>query len=250
MNFRPVSRATTAESVAEQILEEIRRGHLRVGDRLPSERELMQAFGVGRSSVREALQILASLNLIETTRGAGAFVRQPAADEIFRADLFGVLISNTAALELIEARQLVEPAAVRLACTRGTEEDFAEIERLLDAHERALTSGESVNEYAARFHVLLARASRNQIITRFMESILELLLARGRKISRLPGGARQEIADHRGILRLVRKRDSEAAEAAISSHIIRSAKMYDVDPVPAEAASAPDNASRADVQGA
>lgn len=187
----------------------------------------MQAFGVGRSSVREAFQILATLNLIETTRGAGTFVRQPATDEIFRADVFGILISNAAALELIEARQLVEPAAVRLACTRGTEEDFAEIRRLLDAHEIALNRGESVNEHAARFHILLASASRNQIITRFMESILELLLARGRRVGQLPGGARKELAEHREILELVCRRESEAAEAEMSSHIIRSAKMYD-----------------------
>ncbi len=213
--------------MAEQILGEIRRGALRPGDQLPTERELMEQLDVGRSSVREALQMLATLRLIESQPGSGTFVRQPSGDEIFRPELLGVLIGNSVALELIEAREMIEATTVRLACLRATNEDLERIDRLLVDHEKALQRGESVNRYAAEFHVLLAQASHNRITARFMESIIGLLVARGRKIERIPGYAWAEIREHRAILDLVRARDAKAAEAAISEHIIRSAQTYD-----------------------
>jgi DNA-binding FadR family transcriptional regulator len=215
--------------VAEQILDQIRMGAISPGDQLPTEKELMHQLGVGRSSVREGLQILATLNLIESRPGVGAFLRVLKPGDHIRLDLFGPLMSNTDAFGLLEARQMIEPSAVRLACTRATEADFARVEALLDEHMHLLRSGQPAHECAAKFHVLLAECSHNQIAANFMSSIMGLLMARGRKIDRIPGYAEREIEEHRVLLGLVRARDPEAASAAMAAHIVASAQTYDVD---------------------
>jgi len=187
----------------------------------------MEKLGVGRSSIREALQILAALNVITIVPGLGTFVREPQTADILRADLLGFMIGNTMAHELLEAREMIEPASVRLACIRGTDEDFAEIEALLTSHEAALHAHEPINEHAAKFHILLARASHNRVVISFMESILELLMQRGRKIEIIPNYAYQEFEEHCAIFQIVRERDADRAEEMLFQHIIRSAATYD-----------------------
>ncbi len=227
MDLTPISRTTAAQLVADQLLEMIRLGFLKSGDKLPSERELMERLAVGRSSIREALQILATLNVVEVVPGQGTFVKQPQPADILRADVIGILIGNTMAQELLEAREMIEPASIRLACLRGTDDDFKRIDELLAAHARALAEGQPINEFAARFHVLLAEASHNRVVVRFMESILELLMQRGRKIQHIPGYAQEELNDHKALLALVRLRDADRACDALLQHIVRSAATYD-----------------------
>ena len=213
--------------VAEQLLDHVRRGTLKSGDQLPTEKELMQQFGVGRSSVREGLQILSTLNLIESRPRVGTFIRIPSPSE--QLELLGPLISNFDALELVEARQMIEPATVRLACIRATDEELDRVDALLDEHSRLLAQGEAVHEQAARFHVLLAECSHNRIAAQFMRSIMGLLMARGRKIDRIPGYAQEEVTEHRAIAKLIRARDPDAAFAEMAAHIVRSAQTYDAE---------------------
>jgi GntR family transcriptional repressor for pyruvate dehydrogenase complex len=224
-----VRRPSASRLVAEQLLDHVRRGTLKSGDQLPTEKELMNQFGVGRSSVREGLQILSTLNLIEARPGAGTFVRIPSPSEQLHLELLGPLISNFHALELVEARQMIEPAVVRLACIRTTDAELDRVDALLDDHSRLLAQGEAVHEHAARFHVLLAECSHNQIAAQFMKSIMGLLMARGRKIERIPGYAEEEVVEHRAIAKLIRARDPEAAFAEMAAHIVRSAQTYDVE---------------------
>jgi len=124
---------------------------------------------------------------------------------------------------------MIEPDCVRLAALRGTAEDFARIDRLLDAHEAAHRAGRPVSELAAKFHVMLAEASHNRVAVTFMSSILETLMRRGRKFDHIPDFQRREIDEHREILAVVRRRDPAAASDLILRHIVQSAATYDSD---------------------
>jgi GntR family transcriptional repressor for pyruvate dehydrogenase complex len=230
VEFTPITRTTAAQSIADQILEMIHAGVLKPNDKLPSERELMEKLHVGRSSVREAIQILATLNVISVIPGYGTIVKEPQPGDILRAEVLGRLIGNTMARELLEAREMIEPASVRLACLRSTDEDLARLDSLLADHAQALAEGKPINEYAARFHVLLAEASHNRVVVQFMESILDLLMSRGRKIEKIPDFLQQELDEHRAILEVVRERDSERAAEMMLRHIVRFAVTYDTEP--------------------
>ena len=229
IKFETVRKSSASRLVAEQILDSIRVGTLKSGDQIPIEKELMQQFGVGRSTVREGLQILSALNLIESRPGAGTFVRVPNPSEQLKPELMGALIANSPALELLEARQMIEPTAVRLACIRATKSELDRLDALVDEHAKLLSDGKPVHEHAARFHVLLAACSHNQIAVQFMSSIMGLLKVRGRKIDSIPGFAEEEIVEHRALVRHVRSGKPDAAAAAMTAHIIRSAQTYDVD---------------------
>jgi GntR family transcriptional regulator, transcriptional repressor for pyruvate dehydrogenase complex len=222
-----VQRVTAAQAVADRLLAMIRGGSLRPGDQLPTERELADRLAVGRSSVREAMQVLATLNVVEARPGAGTFVRRPRFADFVTPETLSLLALSTRALELLEAREMIEPPTARLAAMRGTEEDFAVIEGLLDRHERAMEAGLQVTEHAARFHVLVAEASHNRIATTFMESILGVLTARGRRIDGNRIYALQDLTEHRAILAVLRERDAERAAENMLDHIVRSAATYD-----------------------
>lgn len=225
----PVSRITSAQSVAQQILGMIRAGQWAAGDKLPTEKELCEQLAVGRSTVREALQILATLNVVEPMAGQGTFVKAPTSAEVLRADLIGFLIGNSVALELLEARGMIEPKLARMACLRGTDADFARIETLLNEHAAAHQAGLPVSYHAARFHVLLAEAAHNRVAVTFMTSILELLTQRGRRFDHLGDYQAREIAEHRAIFEAVRSRDADRAEEMLRIHIVESATTYDLE---------------------
>lgn len=228
MQLKPVDHMSTAQSIANQILDMIRAGSLQPGDQIPSERTLSETLAVGRSSVREALQILSTLNVIRVAPGSGAYVKEPRASDVFHTERIGLLIGNSMARELLEAREMIEPAAARLACLRGTDHDFSKIKASLGDHERALAMGEQINAHAAEFHLLVARASHNRVLVSFMDSILELLMQRGRKVNRIPDYARQELAEHREIFDILRLRDESQAYEKMRSHIIKAAVTYDM----------------------
>lgn len=223
----PISKTTAAQTVAWQLLEIIRRGTFGAGDRLPTEKELCERLSVGRSTVREALQILATLNIVQALPGQGTFVKAPTTADVLRADLIGFLIGRPDALELLEAREMIEPTVARLASLRGTPEDFQRIETLLEAHQAAYAAGKPVSEFAARFHVLLAEASHNKVAVIFMSSILELLMQRGRRFDHIPDFQAHEIAAHRGLLAVIRAGDAERAAEAMLRHIVESAATFD-----------------------
>lgn len=226
MELSPVSRRTAAQSVADQLLKQIRLGKLKPGDQLPAERDLMERLQVGRSTIREALQILATIHVIKVLPGQGTFVKEFVASDAFRPDVFGLLINNSDALELVEARQLIEPAMVRLVCLRASEQHLMEVEQLLAQHEKALAEGNPVNELSSKFHIFLAHAARNDVMVSFMETLLKMMLERGRNLENYPGYLQQELIEHREIFELVKIRDGDRAAEAMLEHIIRAAPLY------------------------
>lgn len=228
MQLIPITKTTSAQQVAQQLLGMIRRGVLKPGDQLPTERELIERLGVGRSTIREGLQILSTLNIVQASPGHGTFIKEPRTEDVLRVEQIGFLINNVVALDLLEAREMIEPQSVRLACLRATDRELDPIETLLDDHRAALDHKLPTDEHAAKFHVLLAEASRNQVFVTFMGSILDLLRARGRRSPLTDELRETELSEHREILRLVRARDQQAAADYVTGHVVRWAVHYDV----------------------
>lgn len=222
IDLQPVNKETSAQQVANQILAMIRAGVWKAGDQLPAERELLAKLAVGRSTVREALQILSTLNIVQAIPGQGTFIKSPRTDEIFRPDLVSFLINDAAILDLLETRKMLESQTVTLACLRASEQELQAIAALLDGHAQLLENGLSVKEPARLFHVMLAEAAHNTVSASFIRSILDLLQDRRRP--NMPMELlRTELRDHREILDLVRSRNAQAAADRLVQHIVQSA---------------------------
>lgn len=226
MDLQPIVRVTSAQTVAQQLLGMIRTGRWRVGDALPSEKELGETLGVGRSTVREALQNLVALNVVEASAGHRTVVKSPTPAEIFRTDVLGFLINDTLASELLEARMMIEPDCVRLAAERATDDDLASIALLLEEHKERHLANRPVAEYGALFHIKLAEASHNRVASSFMASILHLMKERGRRIDDIPNARQKEIDDHCALFQLVKNRKGKEAANKMREHIIEWSNTY------------------------
>lgn len=211
------ARRSLAQSVAQGLLEAIRDGRLKAGEKLPSETELREQLQVGRSTIREALNGLVLLGAIEVHHGQGAFVRDPASD----AALDGVhdVLRGRIDIELLEAREATELAIAQHAANRAGPEDLAALVALLDDTEARLERGEPVAREASLFHLRLAEAAKNRIFLRFIENIMELLQERGDELTLIPDYPRWELEAHRRLLAAVESGDGDRARDEMAVHL-------------------------------
>lgn len=166
MPFEKVRPTKVSAIVAEQIVEAIKRGVFPVGSRLPSEFELAERMGVSRPSIREALSALQAVGLIESKPGSGNYVRRsPSSDEEKDAPL--LIESEAGCLEVMEAREVLEPPVAALVAEKGVPEKIADLDRILQEMRTQAQSG-NFNPYFEAdkaFHLTLAEAVGNRLIT-------------------------------------------------------------------------------------
>ncbi|SPE51209.1 hypothetical protein SBV1_130078 [Verrucomicrobia bacterium] len=176
ISIASVPRLKLGQRVTQQLLETVR--HLAPGTKLPTESELTRQLGVGRSTLREALNALAALGNLEVRHGQGIFVlAPPAADaEHQRPEAIEVALAKGVTRDLLEARLILEVALARLAAQRRTEVDLQEIEAILEAHERSL---DNPLRYGSAFHVLLSETARNEVLSVLLKSFLKSLMDPG-----------------------------------------------------------------------
>lgn len=219
LSFSPISRSKLAESVAEQLLAEIRGKGLAPGTRIPSERELMNALGVGRSTIREAINGLAMLGVLEIRHGQGAFVADPSAGASLPRAIQAAL-SRGVTVDLFEARELVEVHTARLAATRRTAADLQQLQQTLDEHERAIADGKSTVEPSVNFHTQLADAAHSEVLASFVRSFDAVLTERGIELDRQAGFRTWELEQHRRIFQAVRDGAPEVAAERMREHLV------------------------------
>jgi GntR family transcriptional repressor for pyruvate dehydrogenase complex len=218
IELTPLRRRTLVERVAEQLIREIETKQLPQGERLPSERALMEALGVARSTVREALNGLALLGLIEIRQGQGAFVVDGQARSR-RPDEIDAALAQGITRDLLEAREAIELQIARLAAQRCTDQDVREIEAVLTKHEELMAAGKSPSRFSAQFHRELASAAHNEVLASFISSLLSRLIERGTQLESIPGYSAWELGEHRGILEAVKARDPELSVTRMREHL-------------------------------
>ena len=178
MGFEAIHKSTAPEMVVEQILDQIEKGELKPGGQLPSQRELSQLFGVGRSSVREATNALAVMGYLEVIQGRGTFISKdlpgigPSTAKLQNALAAGNIF------DLMEARELLECKSCQLAAERADEARILPLEQAL---ERARNAGPddypSFLDADLKFHYALAEATDNDVICEMMKLVIEKVLS-------------------------------------------------------------------------
>lgn len=224
--FSAVSVGRVSQVIVEQIRQLIRQGRLRPGDRLPSERDLCERFGVSRVTVREALRMLEAGGLIDVRVGArgGAFVTLPTQQRLGEglADL--LQLSALTAAEVTEARMVFELGIVPLVVERATEEDLQALEQLCDQQREALDRGDYTMEMSADFHVRVAACTHNTAVEMLVQSFhgpLLMSLKEAQIAAPLMGHRGTE--EHRDFVRALRNRDIAEAEQIMRTHVERTA---------------------------
>ncbi|MGH2531459.1 MAG: FadR/GntR family transcriptional regulator [Thermomicrobiales bacterium] len=173
----PIDARKRAELVREKLVELIREGHLKEGEKLPTEPQLSAMFGVGRSSVREAVQSLIGLGLIEMRPGRGAYIRRLSLNDLVQMVDGAVRLEYGAALQLHEVRAMIEITAARLAATRRTDDDLARIKDAIIRYRIAdhANNPEGLIDADLGFHRAIVEATHNDVLVTLLASISGLL---------------------------------------------------------------------------
>ncbi|MGH2585108.1 MAG: FadR/GntR family transcriptional regulator [Dehalococcoidia bacterium] len=222
--LRPLRRQNLSQEIAAILAEQIARGHLKPAERLPSERDLSEAFAVSRSSVREAIKTLESRGLVEGRQGGGTFVRSQGLDSFVQVPVGPVSVTEVEVHYLYEVREMLDPGIARLAAERATPSDVAVLSRMLERHERRAASHRYTSDDDTQFHLRLAKISGNPVLIRLLEGVMRMLAAVREPALRAAenAGMRVNLASHWEILRAVEAHDAEHAAAVALYHHGRS----------------------------
>ena len=226
--YTPVQTRRAFEEVAIQIRAQLMSGALRPGDRLPSERELSEQFSLSRNTVREALRALEMSGILEFRKGAtgGAFVREGQGDAVVSGftDLFrlGVITPQ----DMTEARMIVGVEVTRLACKRGTDEEFDALEKNILDSEAAVAAGNQQQriDINLHFHVLLARSAKNPLLAILVDALVEVQSKMLEVITPIPND--KVILSRKRLLKQLRARNEEGAVKEMQTHLSALQRHY------------------------
>ena len=206
------------EKLADRIIQLILDEGLGQGDRLPNEAVLVERLGAGRSSVREAVKLLQSRNIVRVRQGSGTYV---ASNPGVVEDPLGFTFiddKRRLAHDLLEVRFMIEPEMARMAAEHATAEQAARITELCDESERLAESGADYSEADTEFHSAVAQASGNLVVPRLMPilkaSVPLFIDVTGRRL------VAETIRTHRGVADAIAAHDGTAAHDAMYLHLV------------------------------
>ncbi len=232
MRPEPVRRRKLYEEVTNGLLDYIQSAKLQPGDQLPSERELMTWFEVGRPTVREALQNLERLGFVTISHGERARISQLDFRRVF--EQMGVttqfLLNNSEKLmaDMKAARLLFESQMVRRAAEIASDRDIADLGELVADQTAARDQQNSVQFMRCdmAFHTRIAAIGGNSIYPAVSTAILNWLQKFYLDQLRVSGSEDLTLSEHQAIIAAVEQRDPDKAEAALAAHLNRSDKLY------------------------
>jgi GntR family transcriptional repressor for pyruvate dehydrogenase complex len=222
-SFRPSisfpPRTSQTEEVTQHILGQIGNGTIKPGEKLSSERALSQQLSVSRSAVREALQALAMMRVIDIKPGRGAYVRSISPEEVIDSSLLSRLIQGDSLRELVETRRLLEVEIVRLVTERRTEDDLRALQRSLVAATSDRITGEDLVKADLDFHLQIAKATHNAVLLKMFAAIFPLLGESRVKVLDVPATRHKIVLFHEAIYEAIEKRDAVAASKTMALHL-------------------------------
>jgi DNA-binding FadR family transcriptional regulator len=222
----PIKKTRIAEEVADRIRVLMLDGTFPPGEPLPSERHMAERFGVSRGSIRDALRTLETIGLLETRHGQGTFPHELSVDRLV-APLASVMAYRSDLQdELLDVRRMFEPAVARAAALRATDEDLADLQRILDTQRQKLKTGQSAIVEDTAFHAVLARSTRNRVVMSIMATLNDLLVESRTQSLRQRGRPARSMDGHEAVVAALRRRDEEGASQAMYNHIDQIADLH------------------------
>jgi GntR family transcriptional repressor for pyruvate dehydrogenase complex len=214
----PVRPRQLVDLVVEELERWLRDGRFPVGSKLPSEPELMTRFGVGRTTIREAIRVFSHARMLEVRQGDGTYVRALAPPPT--ATLVEP-VRGARALEVFEVRRALELEAVRLAALRRDASDLRTLRRLVARLRGSLAAGDRAEFLAVdiELHLAMARSAKNPVLLDFYRSFASVLQEAIAQVLLLPGAMESCVARHERALEAITRRDAERAQALTAGHL-------------------------------
>lgn len=206
-----------AQQVEEQLIQYILDEPVLVGSRLPNEFKLGERFGVGRSTIREAVKSLVSKGVLEIRRGAGTFVIGTSTPDVDPLGLRAVEDKVSLALDLVDVRMMLEPRIAEMAALNATEEEIEHLETLCNLVETKIRQGEPYIQADIDFHTYIAGCSKNKVVEQLVPiidtAVLMFVNVTHQKLTE------ETITTHRYIVDAIKERDYIGAQMAMMMHL-------------------------------
>lgn len=226
MEIKAIERTNVGQTVFDQLQNMIIRGEWKSGDKIPSENELAVMFQVSRMTVRQALQKLAALQLIETKVGEGSFVRKPEVGDGIKALVPMLCLDKDSNLQIFEFREIIDTEAVGLAVQRATSEDIKDLEGILKEMKISAEKKDyhlfAVNDL--EFHFKISQMTRNNLLIQ-TNLILKRVLMASMDDAIIKMGCEPGIYYHTEILQAMKNKDKDKTMKLMREHI-RANKSY------------------------
>jgi len=214
----------TFELIVDLLKEKILSGEFSTGDRLPPERSLAEALGVGRPSVREAYRALELLGIIDVRKGTdgGSFIVVPSSQSTSETITDLIRMHHVELATLAEARLFIEKGTAELAAKRATPSDVKALEAMLDQAAAQTAKGISVADLGIEFHLKIAAVGANPLLIMALTSIMELMRRVLRRRTLSSETTRFELSEHWNLLKAIKIGNAELAGVLMDQHLRRS----------------------------
>lgn len=224
MKYKQIKPRKINEEVAEALLEMIKNGELKPGDKLNSVQQLAESFNVGRSAVREALSALRAMGLVEMKQGEGTYIREFDPMMLTLPLPTAVLMNETDIVHLLEVRKILEVGAAGSAAINRKEEDLIKMSELLDAMREGLVDEELGEKADLMFHLAIANATHNPILKGLMSNVAGMMVESMRETRRLWLFSKQATTErlyqeHSKIYQAIKDQDTIQAQRLIIEHL-------------------------------
>jgi GntR family transcriptional regulator, sialic acid-inducible nan operon repressor len=226
----PIQRRKLYQEVVDKLLMRIQQGEFITGSHLPSERELMEYYAVGRPTIREALQTLAGYGIVEIAHGERAKLVKPTAELLVAQISHGaehLMRVDPHMLEhMKEARIFLECGVAAMAARHATPNDLSKLRKRLKDQTEALKNLDDFLACDMAFHRELANVAGNPIYPAIVEAMFHWAAQYYQAIVRAPGAEKLTLAEHESIVAAIEKNDVKAAEKAMRDHLTRANSLY------------------------
>ncbi|MFV2048342.1 MULTISPECIES: FadR/GntR family transcriptional regulator [Bacillaceae] len=224
MEYKQIKPRKINEEVAEALLEMIKNGELKPGDKLNSVQQLAESFNVGRSAVREALSALRAMGLVEMKQGEGTYIREFDPMMLTLPLSTAVLMNETDIVHLLEVRKILEVGAAGSAAINRKEEDLKIMSELIEVMREGLSDEELGEKADLKFHLAIADATHNPILKGLMSNVSGMMVESMRETRRLWLFSKQATTerlyqDHSRIYQAIKDQDAIQAQKLIIEHL-------------------------------
>ena len=216
----PIKKISISESVLKTIVELIRNGDLKPGDKLPSIQLFSEKLQVGASSVREALKQLQVMGIIEIKQGEGTFVKERVGIDSL-SNYLGYLLDlkKQDILHLMEARKIIERGAVALAAERASEDDINRLGNIIQRMREIIDEPTEFAEENVEFHLAIVEASKNPILSIIFNSVYDLFMKEQQVVAKMLNLKFESIESHINIWTAIKNHNTSKAIKEMEKHL-------------------------------
>lgn len=221
--MQKVKKSSISDQVFDQLKAPIIKGEWKPGTKIPSENELTKILGVSRLSVREAIQKLISLELLQSRRGEGTYVKELSAGIYMNSLIPLFALGKADTLQVLEYRKIIEVGTIELVVERADKEDIALLEEILVNMNNSKNDSGRFAEKDLEFHMALAEITKNPVIIKSISVIKDALCLSMDEIVKYLGTG-DGLYYHEKIILSIKSRDKDLAKSLMEEHLVRTIK--------------------------